>query len=179
VWTGAGYAIERLWEELEAGEPWFPAFLRAIARWDKPAERFRERDFVYLLADEAFDWLVLVERLALQVGHLAPQDELDALLFHGAPPGGLDEAQFAAAIGPAKHRTFLNFHYGVVVEEALARSVEDQVAKERMSSLRPVSWRAVEEEAYERIYGAPFSDLLLRFRAEIGELRDDTLSLTA
>ncbi|MFN8535054.1 MAG: hypothetical protein U0556_16065, partial [Dehalococcoidia bacterium] len=123
VWAGEGRSIERLRQTLERGEPWWPAVLEAIARWDLAEDWFDGRHYLLLLDGEAFDWLALVERFAAELGPLLPGDEVETLLFGGTPPGGMDDVAFREAIGPAKYRTILNYHYGVVVEEALWRSV--------------------------------------------------------
>ncbi|GIW08510.1 MAG: hypothetical protein KatS3mg060_3315 [Dehalococcoidia bacterium] len=164
VWAGEGQAIERLRAALERGEPWWPALLAAIRRWDRVEDEYDGRRYLFLIDGEAFDWLALVERFVAELGPLFPLDELEPLLFCGAPPGGLDEATFQNAIGPAKYRTVLNYHYGVVVEEALWRSVEEEVAKGYITGLTP--HRRLPEETAERIYGLPLSELLARFREE-------------
>ncbi|HEX4936982.1 MAG TPA: hypothetical protein VFV33_27560, partial [Gemmatimonadaceae bacterium] len=81
-------------------------------------------------------------------------------------PDGSDEAAFALAIGPAKHRAHLNFQYGVVVEEALLLSAELELYK-----ARPING-ALEEpadvQAYERVYGRTLPELLQLYRADGG-----------
>ncbi|MCS7001546.1 MAG: hypothetical protein NZ518_01740, partial [Dehalococcoidia bacterium] len=48
-WAGSGGAIEGLRADLEAGAPWYPAVLRAIARWDRPDDVYNGRFYVYLI----------------------------------------------------------------------------------------------------------------------------------
>lgn len=164
VWAGEGRAIERLRQALQRGEPWWPALLTAIRRWDRAEDEYDGRRYLFLIEGEAFDWLALVERFVAELGPLFPLDEVETLLFGGPPPGGFDEATFQHAIGPAKYRTVLNYHYGIVVEEALWRSVEEEVAKGYITGLTP--HRRLPEETAERIYGLPLSDLLARFRED-------------
>ncbi|MCS6802469.1 MAG: hypothetical protein RMM58_13690 [Chloroflexota bacterium] len=164
IWAGEGHAIERLRQALERGEPWWPALLTAIRRWDRVEDEYDGRRYLFLIDGEAFDWLALVERFVAELGPLFPLDEVEQLLFYGAPPGGFDEAAFQEAIGPAKYRTVLNYHYGVVVEEALWRAVEEEVAKSYITGLTP--HRRLPEETAERIYGLPLSELLARFRED-------------
>jgi hypothetical protein len=164
VWAGEGRAIEWLRAALERGEPWWPALLEAIRRWDRVEDEFDGRRYRFLIDGEAFDWLALVERFVAELGPLFPLEDVEALLFHGAPPGGFDDAAFQAAIGPAKYRSVLNYHYGVVVEEALWRSVEEEVAKGYITGLTP--HLRLPEDTAERIYGLPLSELLIRFRED-------------
>jgi hypothetical protein len=166
VWAGEGQALEYLRQALERGEAWWPAVLEAIRRWDRAEDVYDGRRYQFLIEGEAFDWLALVERFVAELGPLFPLAEVEQLLFSGEPPGGFDEAVFREAIGPAKYRTFLNYHYGVVVEEALWRSVEEEVAKSALTGLVPAN-RLLEDTA-ERIYGLPLSELLARFRSEAG-----------
>ena len=48
---------------LDAGDPWFDALMRAIALWESPDETVDGRQYRYLIGGEAFDWLLLAERL--------------------------------------------------------------------------------------------------------------------
>lgn len=175
AWLGEGRAIERLREDLQAGLPWYPAVLEAIARWDRPAETFKGRRFIYLVEGEAFDWLVLVERFYEELGDLFPADEIEQLLFDGIVPGGFDEEMFRDIVGPAKFRSFLNFHYGIVVEQALNRSVEEQVYKEQGIFLQ-MGARNADETAAERIYGLTRREMLARWRLERGLPKSDRIS---
>ncbi|MGG7379244.1 hypothetical protein ACQ7B2_10975, partial [Escherichia coli] len=76
----------------------------------------------------------------------------EALLFRGRPPFEQPAEAFRAAIGESKYRAHLNFVYGVVVEEALQLSVEEDLHKE----LRCRAWgqdRRLDESVFQRIYG--------------------------
>src|SRR5690348_15284062 len=123
--------IATLRQDLLGGEPWYPALLRAVGRWRLPAERVGERQYRYLVGGEAFDWLLLAERLTDTAGDLIPADERDALLFFNRSPERQDTDEFRALVGPVKYRAHLNYLYGVVVEEALQLSVELDVHKEQ------------------------------------------------
>ena len=56
-------AILHLRTMLAAGAPWHRALLEAVGRWTIPEETFEGRKYRYLLQGEAFDWLLLAERL--------------------------------------------------------------------------------------------------------------------
>lgn len=168
--------IAALRSEIRGGAPWYPALLRAVARWRLPEERVGDRSYVYLVGGEAFDWLLLAERLAEELAGLIPAAERDALLFFGRPPGAPDPDAFRRLIGPAKYRAHLNYLYGVVVEEALQLAVEQDVHKE----IRCRVWgsdRRVDETVFERIYGRKRDDLLAAFRAERGVRHSPALAL--
>jgi hypothetical protein len=168
--------IADLQADIEAGLPWYRSLLDAIARWPLPQELVRGRFYRYLIGGEAFDWLTLAERLLEEVQALVPEPERMALLFHARPPVEELADTFRAAIGEAKYRAHLNYLYGVVVEEALQLSVEEDLHKE----LRCCAWgqdRRVDESVYQRIYGRSREDLLAAFREELGRPQSAEIGL--
>src|ERR1700674_220641 len=89
---------------VQSGAPWYPALLDAIARWPLPQEWVEGRYFRYLIGGEAFDWLLLAERLLEAVEDLVSEEDRMALLFRAVPPAEQSADAFREAIGPAKHR---------------------------------------------------------------------------
>lgn len=155
--------VSRFREAVERGADWFDALLETIARWEAPQELVDGRLYQYLIGGEAFDWLLLAERLCEALDGAIPADERDALLFFGRPPRALDEVEFRHAIGDAKHKAHLNFIYGVAVEEALQLVMEEEVLKEQ----RSLVWNGgenAEQQVYERIYGRGRDELFASFR---------------
>ena len=166
---------------IEAGDDWFEALTRAIAAWQAPAEVVEGRPYHYLLGGEAFDWLLLAERLIGEAEGRVPAEDAERLLFAGAEPGArerIGEERLRELIGEAKHRAHLNYVYGVIVEEALQYAVELEVSKERATvNIRdPRFDEAVVDPVYERVYGRPRSELLREFRDE--ERRRKTAHIT-
>lgn len=164
---------------LDAGEPWFDALMRAIALWQRPQETVDGRRYRYLVGGEAFDWLLLAERILDAAGGRMPDAEVERLLFHGRVPedgtiaddgARVDDAGLREMIGDTKHRAHLNYLYGVVVEEALQYSVELEVSKERLTLHMPDRRAddATHDPVYARIYGRTRADLLAQFRDEHG-----------
>jgi hypothetical protein len=105
-------AARRFRLAVESGEDWFDALLGTIAAWEEPSETVGERTYQYLIDGEAFDWLLLAERLCHEVDGNIPAQERDELLFFGRLPRPLDDDEFRHAIGDAKHKAHLNFVYG-------------------------------------------------------------------
>lgn len=122
----ANPAITQFRRALEDGTHWYLALLDAIALWEEPRERFRGQDWQYLIAGEALDWLLLADRLCKEVRPHLPRPEVDALLFEGRPPLPLATEEFRDRIGPLKYRCFLNYFYGVTVEQALFFALEEE-----------------------------------------------------
>ena len=70
--SGANEAIRHLEEAIAQGKHWFIALLEAIGLWDKVEDSYDGRHYHYLIAGEAFDWLLLAQRLLEEVSHLIP-----------------------------------------------------------------------------------------------------------
>jgi len=170
--------IGYLEQAITGGKHWYIALLEAIGMWTIAEEVHNQRRYCYLIAGEAFDWLLLAERLCEAVDGLLPDDEKNALLFHGQPPLNLTVEKFKGLIGSAKYRQYLNYFYGIIVEEALILAVQEEVRKERRASGYNNNEHDVVNEAYRRIYGATEAVLLKRFRKEKGYPRLKSISLT-
>ena len=76
-------AIKHLKESIVAGVNWISALLESIEMWTLPEEEYRGRHYKYVIAGEAFDWLVLAERLLIEVEGLISEEDSTALLCHG------------------------------------------------------------------------------------------------
>lgn len=162
---------------LSNGAPWAEALLDAVGEWTAPFEIVDGVRLDYLIEGEAFDWLLLAERLLREApaGRI-PDDDAERLLFRGALPEGVGEAQFKSLLGPEKYRAHLNYFYGVVVEEALWHAVEREVEKER--SVRGLQHPfGVQNLIAERLYRAELMPLLRQFQREHGRGRRVRLTL--
>jgi hypothetical protein len=165
--VGQNAAIEHLKQAIAEGKHWYIALLEAIGLWTKAEENHNGRHYRYLIAGEALDWLLLAERLCHEVDHLIPEEEMVALLFFGKAPIELDNENFSHLIGNAKYVAHLNYFYGVTVEEALILAVEEEARKEQRVRAFNENDHLI-EEVYQRIYGAPLTALLKKFRLEQG-----------
>jgi hypothetical protein len=163
--AGENEAIRHLKREITGGKNWYLALLEAIELWDVTEEIIDKRTYRYLISGEAFDWLLLAERLCEVVDGFLPDAEKTALLFNGEPPLDLSTEEFREHIGPAKYHQYLNYYYGITVEEALAFAVEEEVRKERRSS-GLYKDKDNTGETYRRVYGATKAVMLRRFRKE-------------
>ena len=159
--------VFRMRQAILDGAHWFEAMLDAVARWRTPDEQVGNRTFSYLIQGEAFDWLLLAERLLDEVPDLVPSREREALLWENRWPLELDEDEFALKIGKAKHSAHLNFLYGVLVEEALQLSVEEEIHKEGRSRAWGADLR-VDETMFQRVYGLSREELFAAHYEETG-----------
>jgi hypothetical protein len=156
------------------GEHWYVAVLKAMARWSSPEEIIGGRRYRYLIGGEAFDWLLLAERLLEELGAEVSAQEREALLFRGQPPLEIDDDEFQTLIGTPKYQAYLNYLYGVVVEEALQFAVEEELLKERQAHV----WSAAHVEGegvYQRVYGRDLHDLRDEFQTERGLIPSDKI----
>ena len=169
--------VARFREDVRGGTPWFEALLDAIGRWRTAGEMRNRRRYDYLIAGEAFDWLLLAERLLDEIPELAPASEVEALLFTGRWPTDLDDDEFAARLGAAKYSAHLNYTYGVLVEQALQLSVEEEIHKENHAS----PWgndRRAQDSMFERVYGADREHLRAAYYEQTGTMLGDDVSLS-
>lgn len=151
--------------QLHAGRPWFDALLDCIADWESPRETLDGREYVYLIEHEAFDWLLLAERICDSAPPgLLPPNEVEALLVDESPPDTLSEIEFQERLGTAKYWAHLNFLYGVRVEQALHLAVERVLQKERSGLAFSHTRQELDSDVFGRIYGSRQADLLREFR---------------
>jgi len=175
--AGDTEAIRHLEQAIRNGKHWYIALLEAIGLWGTAEETHNGRNHRYLIDGEAFDWLLLAERLCEAVDGLLPEDEKTTLLFYGRPPLDLSKEEYQRLIGNSKYRQYLNYFYGITAEEALILAVQEEVRKE---------WRSLglyreyncTNEVYQRIYGATETELLKLFRQEKGYRHLRSISLT-
>jgi len=92
-------AVDELKAAIAGGKHWYIALLEAIRLWTTAEKTHNGRLYRYLIAGEAFDWLLLAERLCQEIADLLPDAEQVALLFHGKPPLKLTREQFKELIG--------------------------------------------------------------------------------
>ena len=159
------------------GKAWPYTLLEAIGLWPLAEEEIDGIRYQYLLLGEAFDWVMLAERLLSTVDGLILAEEKENLLFQSRLPQDLPESVFRSLLGPEKYRAHLNYFYGVVVEEALLLAVEEELRKERMSQGLPEN-DAFVEVAHRRIYGDIRETLLEIFRREMHRPESFSMSLT-
>ncbi len=173
--AGDARAVQHLKDRVKAGVNWYTALLESIAMWRSPEEEFNGERYLYLVGGEAFDWLRLAERLCDEIKESIPENELNNLLFYDRPPFEVSDQEFKAALGPAKYRAYLNYLYGVLIEQALLLATIYEVRK---ASIVPLSAEEEADRAYKRIYRAELSDLLNRFQKEMKYPHRKSLTLT-
>ena len=173
--AGDARAIKHLRDEVKAGKNWYSALLEAINLWRSSEEEYGGERYLYLVGGQAFDWLRLAERLCDEIREAIPEDELTNLLFFDRPPVAINEQEFKQALGPAKYRAYLNYLYGVLIEQALLLATIYEVRK---ASILPLGTEEEAARAYVRIYNAELPDLLSAFQKEMKYPHRKSLTLT-
>ena len=165
-------------ESLQIGkDPWHQILLKAISIWTLPWETYQGREFKYLIHGEALDWLVLAERICIELTDVVETSEREDLLFKGKLPSAVSPVQFRELIGANKYKAYLNYWYGVIVEEALQLAVEEEIRKSYISK-GYLDDDSFIEEGFLILYGKNYSDLIQEFRREFKLTRRKKMSLT-
>ena len=152
---------------LESGAPWHRALLEAIGIWTIPEESWNGRRYRYIIGREAFDWLLLAERLChpqntQDAAEAIPSRQLERLLFHGILPQPIEPDEFRALLGPTKHQAYLNYHYGITLEEALQLAAEESVRKRHTARGYPDTEELI-EQAFRHLYNNTRTSLFQEF----------------
>ena len=169
-------AINHLRTAIEAGQHWYLAFLEAINLWSDDEECFDGRIHRYLIDGEAFDFLLLAERLTGAIQELIPEEERIVLLFNSKPPIDVTTGEMRRLMGDTRYQQHLNYFYGITVEEALILAVQDEVRKEERSLV--IKGYDTIEESFLRVYELPRTKLLKLFRRDRGERANRSLKLS-
>jgi hypothetical protein len=163
--SGDVQAIKHLKRSIADNRPWYLALLEAINLWTSTKEYYKERHYQYLIDNEAFDWLLLAERLFEEVKEALPEQEIVDLLFFDRPPLKLTREKFKELIGSAKYQAYLNYLYGILMEEMLILTVMEEIRK-RKRSLGLSKDGDTQDEAFLQIYGGSQIEMLNRYRKE-------------
>jgi hypothetical protein len=169
-------AIDHFRDALAARRDWPEALLEAMALWTVPEEIYEGRVLNYFIGGEALDWLLLAERLIDTADCTVPDDERDDLLFSGRFPQRFDMNRIQELLGVAKYRGYLNYFYGVTVEESLQLACALEAEKRETSN--GVRYRSdYTDRAFTRIYFKSRRGLLRMFRESDGSSADSLSSM--
>tara|TARA_B100000686_G_C16565335_1_gene849990 strand:+ start:162 stop:881 length:720 start_codon:yes stop_codon:yes gene_type:complete len=171
-------ALQKMHNSILEGSLWAVALLEAIGNWSLPSEQFENLNIHYFLAGEAFDWLLLAERLVREIpeNYISEADK-DALLFQGRLPSYITSTDFKMALGTEKYRAHLNFFYGVVLEEMLWYATNSEIEKARTVKGLQHSI-GIDDEVSYRLYRSSMKALAGSFQKENGRGRSMKFSFS-
>jgi len=162
-------AISRFRKDIEDGKSWYVALLGAVKNWPVSQEKTGEQTYTYIIAEEALDILRIAERLLSSTHDIVCEEERIAFLFRDIAPQKTTQEETRLLMGETRYNQYLNYFYGVTVEDALFMAVEDEVRKEEQG-LSTKKDSEISDEAFVRIYGAPQRILLQKFLKDKGYL---------
>jgi hypothetical protein len=162
---------------IENGIHWYEALLKALGKWQAAEETIDGRRYSYFIDGEAFDWMLLAERLLENLNGLVPDDEKTAFLLQDVLPLDIKSDSMFEYFGEKRYKQYLNFYYGVMVERALVMAMQDEIRKERVVA-GYVKEQDNTDEAFRRIYGAVEVEMLLQFRKIYRHRSTKSISLT-
>lgn len=169
-------AINYLRKSLVQGKNWIQSLVESISLWTLEEETHQNQHNQYLLDGEAFDWLLLAERLLHEVEGLIPDDEKTGFLFSGDFSAYLSQEDFKKLIGPTKYSGYLNYWYGVIVEEAVIRNAEEEEGKGWPRSGKVAAIK-IRELAYKKLYGFDQQELYGKFLSDKGYTHPERFSI--
>ncbi|MQG20535.1 MAG: hypothetical protein FI725_00830 [SAR202 cluster bacterium] len=166
--SATSIAEDHFRRSLEEQKNWYITLLESAALWSVPEERYQSRQYKYLIGGEAFDLYTLGERLYNSIDdpelkNALPENEIVAFLFFGEPPIDLEADIFAEILGSSKYSAYLNYWYGVMVEEALQAAVTGEIAKAKSGFL--ASDISLVNATFLRLYELDWNTLFSKFRA--------------
>ena len=152
---------------LSEGKEWVSELIKSMSFWDLEEEMYNSKHNKYLIDGEAFDWLLLARRILDGVGDLVPITEKNRLLLSDDISDLMSQSEFRNLLGPEKYSAYLNYWYGIVVEEAVIRSAEEEEAK-GMPRSGKLGKARVRQKAYEKLYGLNQEELYNNFLSDKG-----------
>ena len=158
------------------GVDWPVALFESMAQWSTPLEIYNGVSYNYFIGGEAFDWLTLAQRICNEAMDLLPIIETELLLAKGRLPESIPRRLIRNILGVQKYRGFLNFYYGVTVEEALLLAVELEDIK-RLTSNGVHYEDDWSENAFLKIYGSSRPALLETYWSERYDIKGMALSV--
>ena len=153
-------AVSHLRDALGQGICWQRALVEAMGLWTAREEVVGGRHYRYLIQNEAFNWPLLGSRLLQEMRSIVTVDQqtlVSSILVE------LPRSVVRKSFGVEKYRAFLNYWYGVIVEQAIQRAVDDEIRKERVGRGLSADY-SPSDESYVRIYDEGKDVLLEKYR---------------
>ena len=163
-------------DSLLKGDSWIYALFNTIAAWEIPTEIYCGREYIYLIQGEAFDWVLLAERICDFAKDLLPSQEINNLLFYSEVPDSFKLNEFKSILGIEKFRGYLNYFYGVTIESSLQLAVDFEIQKRHVSNSFTYM-NDFTDDVYNEIYGNSRETLLRSFLLQKGDSYRNKISL--
>ena len=163
----ASESMQYFKNSLYEGKEWVSELIKSMSLWTLEEEIYNGKHNKYLIDGEAFDWLLLARRLLDAIGDLVPTTEKNRLLLSEDISDLMSQDEFRNLLGPEKYSAYLNYWYGIVVEEAVIRSAEEEEGK-GMPRSGKIGKARIRQKAYEKLYGLNQEELYNTYLSDKG-----------
>ena len=111
--------IQELRNEVSQGENWQKSVAKYIGLWNEKEEFYRGYKYIYLIDDEALDWLNLTERLVSSIKSYITKEEYNYVSTSGLLPDQEIYKYIKKTIPKKKLSQMRNFYYGIIIENLI------------------------------------------------------------
>ena len=111
--------IQELRNEVSQGENWQKSVAKYIGLWNEKEEFYRGYKYIYLIDDEALDWLTLTERLVSSIKSYITKEEYNYVSTSGLLPDQEIYNYIKKTIPKKKLSQMRNFYYGIIIENLI------------------------------------------------------------
>tara|TARA_B100001142_G_C14334197_1_gene655238 strand:+ start:2173 stop:2817 length:645 start_codon:yes stop_codon:yes gene_type:complete len=111
--------IQELRNEVSQGENWQKSVAKHIGLWNEKEEFYRGYKYIYLIDDEALDWLTLTERLVSSIKPYITKEEYNYVSTSGLLPDQEIYKYIKKTIPKKKLSQMRNFYYGIIIENLI------------------------------------------------------------
>ena len=152
--------IQELRNEVSQGENWQKSVAKYIGLWNEKEEFYRGYKYIYLIDDEALDWLNLTERLVSSIKSYITKEEYNYVSTSGLLPDQEIYNYIKKTIPKKKLSQMRNFYYGIIIENLIYNYKILEYQK------NTIVVEDNDQKFYEEIYNKPIEVLYEMFYKE-------------
>ena len=152
--------IQELRNEVSLGEDWQKSIAKYIGLWTKKEEFYRGYKYIYLIDDEALDWLTLTERLVSSIKSYITKEEYYYVSTSGLLPDQKIYKYIKKTIPKKKLSQMRNFYYGIILENFIYNY---KILEYQKNS---IGVEDNDQRFFEEIYNKPIEVLYATFYKE-------------
>ena len=152
--------IQELRNEVSRGENWQKSIAQYIGLWTEKEEFYRGYKYIYLIDDEALDWLTLTERLVSSIKSYITKEEYNYVSTSGLLPDKDIYKYIKETIPKKKLSQMRNFYYGIIIENLIYHYKILEYQK------NTIVVEDNDQKFYEEIYNKPIEVLYEMFYKE-------------
>ena len=152
--------IQELRNEVSQGENWQKSVAKYIGLWNEKEEFYRGYKYIYLIDDEALDWLNLTERLVSSIKSYITKEEYNYVSTSGLLLDQDIYKYIKETIPKKKLSQMRNFYYGIIIENLIYNYKILEYQK------NTIVVEDNDQKFYEEIYNKPIEVLYEMFYKE-------------